>query len=36
VGSLQAVGMAMVLCAIVVVQRPSRGNKVQTVIEPVD
>jgi len=36
VGPSQAVGMAMVLCAIVVVQRPSRGDKVQTVIEPVD
>jgi drug/metabolite transporter, DME family len=33
---LQAVGMLMVLCAIVVVQRPSRGDKVQTVLEPVD
>lgn len=36
VGPLQALGMAMVLCAIVVVQRPSPGDKVQPVIEPVD
>ena len=36
VGPLQALGMLMVLCAIVVVQRPSRGDKVQTVIELVD
>jgi DME family drug/metabolite transporter len=33
---VQAVGMAMVLSAIVVVQRPSRGDKVQPFIEPVD
>jgi drug/metabolite transporter (DMT)-like permease len=36
VGPLQVVGIAMVLSAIVVVQRPSRGDKVQAVIEPVD
>jgi drug/metabolite transporter (DMT)-like permease len=36
VGPLQALGMVMVLSAIVVVQRPSSGDKVQPVIEPVD
>jgi len=36
VGPSQAMGMAMVLCAIVVVQRLSGGNKIQPVIEPVD
>jgi drug/metabolite transporter (DMT)-like permease len=36
VGSLQALGMVMVLGAIVVVQRPARGDRVQTVIGPVD
>lgn len=36
VGPLQAVGMAMVLGAILVVQRPAAGDKVQPVIEPVD
>ncbi len=36
VNPLQAVGMAMVLGAILVVQRPAAGDKVQPVIEPVD
>ena len=36
VSPLQAVGMAMVLGAILVVQRPAAGDKVQPVIEPVD
>jgi drug/metabolite transporter, DME family len=36
VGPLQAVGMVMVLGAIVVVQRPSPGDKIQPLIEPVD
>ena len=36
VGPSQALGMAMVLCAIIVVQRPSVGDRVQPVIEPVD
>lgn len=36
VGPLQALGMLMVLGAIVVVQRPSSGDKVQPLIEPVD
>ncbi len=36
VGPLQALGMAMVLGAIVVVQRPSIGDKVQPILEPVD
>ena len=36
VTALQAVGMAMVLGAILVVQRPAAGDKVQSVIEPVD
>lgn len=36
VSAWQAVGMAMVLGAILVVQRPSPGDKVQPVIEPVD
>jgi DME family drug/metabolite transporter len=33
---LQAVGILMVLCAILVVQRPSRGDRVEPFIEPVD
>jgi len=33
---LQAVGMAMVLGAILLVQRPAAGDKVQPLIEPVD
>jgi drug/metabolite transporter (DMT)-like permease len=33
---LQALGMAMVLCAIVVVQHPAPGDKLQAVIDPVD
>lgn len=36
VSALQAVGMAMVLGAILVVQRPAAGDKVQPMIEPVD
>jgi drug/metabolite transporter (DMT)-like permease len=36
VGPVQALGMAMVLGAIVVVQRPARGDKVTAFIEPVD
>lgn len=36
VTALQALGMAMVLGAILVVQRPAAGDKVQPVIEPVD
>ena len=36
VNPLQAVGMAMVLGAILVVQRPTAGDKVQPVIEPID
>lgn len=36
VSPLQAVGMAMVLGAILVVQRPTAGDKIQPVIEPID
>jgi DME family drug/metabolite transporter len=36
VSLLQAVGMAMVLGAILVVQTPAAGDKVQAIIEPVD
>jgi drug/metabolite transporter (DMT)-like permease len=36
VSPLQGVGMAMVLGAILVVQRPAAGDNVQPLIEPVD
>jgi DME family drug/metabolite transporter len=36
VAPLQAVGVAMVLCALLVVQRPARGDTASSVVEPVD
>jgi DME family drug/metabolite transporter len=36
VGPMQALGMLIVLAAIVVVQRPSRGDKLRPFLEPVD
>jgi DME family drug/metabolite transporter len=33
---LQGVGVAMVLCAILVVQRPTRGDTASSIIDPVD